>query len=78
MGRIFMAVNFLEQLVAEWYEYRGYFIRRNVWVGKLAKGGYECELDIIDFIQRKAPSANRTDYGCIKLGRKRKKIHQEI
>ena len=44
-----MATNFLEQLVAEWYEYKGYFIRRNVWVGKRAKGGYECELDIVAF-----------------------------
>jgi hypothetical protein len=44
-----MAHNFLEQLVAEWYEYQGYFIRRNMWVGKRAKGGYECELDIIAF-----------------------------
>jgi hypothetical protein len=44
-----MANNFLEQLVAEWYEYQGYFIRRNVWVGKRPKGGYECELDIVAF-----------------------------
>ena len=42
-----MAVNFLEQLIAEWYEYQGYFVRRNVLVGKRAKGGYECELDIV-------------------------------
>jgi hypothetical protein len=44
-----MPVNFLEQLVAEWYEYRGYFVRRNVLVGKRAKGGYECELDVVAF-----------------------------
>ena len=44
-----MASNYLEQLVAEWYEYQGYFIRRNVMVGKLPKGGYECELDIVAF-----------------------------
>jgi hypothetical protein len=44
-----MANNFLEQLVAEWHEYRGYFVRRNVPVGKRAKGGYECELDIVAF-----------------------------
>ncbi len=44
-----MASNYLEQLVAEWYEYRGYFIRRNVKVGKLPKGGYEGELDIVAF-----------------------------
>jgi hypothetical protein len=41
-----MASNYLEQLIAEWYEYKGYFIRQNVWVGKRARGGYECELDI--------------------------------
>jgi len=42
-----MANNFLEQLVAEWYEYQGYFVRRNVLVGKRAKGGYDCELDVV-------------------------------
>ena len=36
-----MASNFLEELVAEWYEYKGYFVRRNVRVGPRAKGGYE-------------------------------------
>ncbi len=41
--------NFLEQLVAEWYEFQGFFVRRNVKVGKLAKGGYESELDIVAF-----------------------------
>ena len=44
-----MASNYLEQLVAEWYEYQGYFIRRNIMVGKLPRGGYECELDIVAF-----------------------------
>ena len=44
-----MANNFLEQLVSEWYEYRGYFVRRNVPVGRRSKGGYECELDIVAF-----------------------------
>jgi hypothetical protein len=42
-------VNFLEQLVAEWYEYQGYFVRRNVHVGKRANGGWECELDVVAF-----------------------------
>jgi hypothetical protein len=42
-----MANNYLEQLIAEWYEYKGYFIRRNVHVGRLGRGGYECELDIV-------------------------------
>ena len=44
-----MANNFLEQLVAEWYEYRSYFVRRNIAVGRRTKGGYECELDIVAF-----------------------------
>jgi len=44
-----MAGNHLETLVAEWYEYRGYFVRRYVQVGKLAGGGYECELDVVAF-----------------------------
>jgi hypothetical protein len=41
--------NFLEELVAEWYQYRGYFIRRNVLVGKRGTGGFECELDVVAF-----------------------------
>jgi hypothetical protein len=44
-----MGVNFLEELVAEWYEYKGFFIRRNARVGPLPKGGYECELDVVAF-----------------------------
>lgn len=42
-------MNHLEQLVAEWYEFRGYFVRRNIQVGKRSKGGYECELDVVAF-----------------------------
>jgi hypothetical protein len=44
-----MAMNFLEELVTEWYEYQGYFIRRNVLVGKRLAGGHECELDVVAF-----------------------------
>ena len=44
-----MAGNYLEQLVAEWYEYQGYFVRQNVLVGKRDKGGYAGELDVIAF-----------------------------
>jgi hypothetical protein len=44
-----MPANFLEQLVTEWYEYKGYFIKRNVWVGRRPQGGYECELDVVAF-----------------------------
>jgi hypothetical protein len=44
-----MANNFLEQLVAEWYELQGFFVRRNVLVGSRARGGYESELDVVAF-----------------------------
>ena len=44
-----MAHNHLEQLIAEWYEYQGYFVKRNVLVGKRLKGGYECELDVVAY-----------------------------
>lgn len=44
-----MSINHLEELVSEWYEYQGYFVKRNIRVGKLPKGGHECELDIVAF-----------------------------
>lgn len=44
-----MARNHLEQLIAEWYEYNGYFVKKNILVGKRPNGGYECELDIVAF-----------------------------
>jgi hypothetical protein len=46
-GTSAMPSNHLEDLTAEWYGFRGYFVQRNIQVGKRAKGGYECELDIV-------------------------------
>lgn len=46
-------MNHLEQLTAEWYEFRGYFVRRNVQVGRRLKGGYECELDVVAYCPSK-------------------------
>jgi hypothetical protein len=40
-------MNYLEQFAAEWYDLQGYFVRTNVLVGPRAKGGYECELDVV-------------------------------
>jgi len=42
-------VNFLEQLMAEWYEYRAYFVLSNKKCGKRAKGGYKGEIDVLAF-----------------------------
>ncbi len=44
-----MASNYLEQLVSEWYEHQGYFLRRNVRVGPRPEGGHEGELDIVAY-----------------------------
>jgi hypothetical protein len=44
-----MTHNHLEQMIAEWYEYLGYFVKRNVLVGRRPLGGYECELDVVAF-----------------------------
>ena len=43
-------MNFLEQLVAEWYEYQGFFVRRNIKFGGAAgqsKGGHSGEIDVL-------------------------------
>ncbi|MBC8241667.1 MAG: hypothetical protein H8E30_14505 [Alphaproteobacteria bacterium] len=40
-------MNHLESLVAEYLEWSGYFVRRSIRVGALAKGGYEGELDVV-------------------------------
>ena len=42
-------MNFLEQLVAEWYEYEKYFVRSNVRSRKRAKGGFDVELDVLAY-----------------------------
>lgn len=44
-----MQNNFLEELVAEWLEYNGYFVKRNERVGPLPTGGYKGELDVVAF-----------------------------
>ena len=39
----------LEDLLVQWYDWRGYVIRRNVKVGRLPHGGWEGELDIVAY-----------------------------
>ncbi|TFW57954.1 hypothetical protein CT676_27555 [Bradyrhizobium sp. MOS001] len=40
-------MNHLEQLVSEWLQYNGYFVRNSVLVGRRPKGGFEGELDVV-------------------------------
>lgn len=39
--------NHLEDLVAQWLEYNGYFVRKSVLVGPRPNGGFEGELDVV-------------------------------
>ncbi len=43
-------MNFLEQLVAEWYGYTGHFVRTNVKIEKRAKGGWGGEIDVLAYL----------------------------
>ena len=44
-----MSSNHLEELVKEFYEYNGYFVRTNIKVDKRKEGGYNGELDILAY-----------------------------
>lgn len=39
----------LEDLIVEYFDWKGYLVKRNVKVGRLAHGGWEMELDVIAF-----------------------------
>lgn len=47
LQKVNLRVNHLEQLVSEWLQYNGYFVRVSVQVGARANGGYEGELDVV-------------------------------
>jgi hypothetical protein len=40
-------MNHLEQLVSEWLQYNGYFVKSGVRVGKRKEGGFKGELDVV-------------------------------
>jgi hypothetical protein len=44
-----MQANFMEELVAEWLEYKGHIVKRNERVGRRERGGHEGELDVVAF-----------------------------
>ena len=39
----------LEDLICQYYEWQGYIVRRNVKVGRLLRGGWEGELDVVAY-----------------------------
>src|SRR6266550_270786 len=39
----------LESLIAEYLEWQGFLIRRNIKVGRRDRGGWEMELDVVGF-----------------------------
>jgi len=39
----------LEDIIAEYYDWKGYLVKRNIKVGKLSHGGWEMELDVVAF-----------------------------
>ncbi len=39
----------LEDLIVEYYDWKGYLIKRNIKVGRLAHGGWEMELDVVAY-----------------------------
>lgn len=45
-------MNYLEQLIAEWNEFSGYFVRTNPRARKRTKGGWDIELDVLAYDPR--------------------------
>ncbi len=43
----------LEDLIFQYYDWRGYIVRRNIKVGRLGHGGWEGELDIVAYHPQK-------------------------
>ena len=39
----------LEELLSQYFEWKGYIVKRNVLVGRRKNGGWECELDIVAY-----------------------------
>jgi len=42
-------MNHLESLISEYYDWKGYLLKRNINVGKRQRGGYDMELDIVAY-----------------------------
>jgi len=60
--------NHLEDLICQYYEWKGWTVRRNVKVGRLGHGGYEGELDVVAYdhktrtVRHYEPSTDATSW----------------
>jgi hypothetical protein len=80
----------LELLVAEYLDWQGYLVKKNVKVGRLSHGGWEGELDVVGFHPREgeivhyelsldaSPWAERERRYAKKMDAGRKYIHKEL
>lgn len=83
-------MNYLENLTRQYYEWKGYIVKTNVKVGRLAHGGWSGELDVIAYHPQKnhllhiEPSTDahswnkREDRFEKKFNSGRKHIHKDI
>jgi len=39
----------LENIIAEYYDWKGYLVKRNIKVGRRSRGGWEMELDVVAY-----------------------------
>ena len=39
----------LEDLLVEWYQWQGYIVRQNIFVGRRQNGGWDGELDVVAY-----------------------------
>lgn len=70
-------MNFLEELVAEWYDYRGFFVKTNIHTKKLSTGGYEGEIDVIAYDSNKKELFHIETSSDAKSWNDRKEIFQK-
>jgi hypothetical protein len=83
-------MNHLEKLARQYYEWKGYIVRGNVKVGRLKKGGWAGELDIVAYhpetnhLIHLEPStdahswARREERFQKKFGMGRKHVHEDV
>jgi hypothetical protein len=70
-------VNFLEQLVGEWYQYKGHFVRTNIRFAKRSKGGWAGEIDILAYLPQRGNVSHIETSMDAESWARRKKVFQK-